>query len=313
MDTKENAGAGTEQQESGGGMFDNLPGTPQSGGETDTYSDSEPKAQEPKAQDKKGKDSAEETADTEEGTEKGEKEEGEDTSSEARAEAKPIVISGRTFKDVGELTKAYENSSREGLKLSKVSKELETEIASLKAKLYEMEEKADSKFPDEMSEEQLELLPSYKQTEYLLKKKEWEQAKAARDAERGKHKEMLGKEATRVKQAQEENSREMEADAAKYPGFKDLEATRNMVLEETPALARLPEAPYIAWLIAKGLEAVNSKSTSEEQTGKAKQEAKAKATASAGTAKAPAAKESGSDSPDDDSEIVKAYRRRTGF
>lgn len=175
---------------------------------------------------------------------------------------KPFEVDGRTFTTRDELITAYKNSSAEGIRLDRLTKNYQHEVSELTKKLLELEEKQGAlPFPGllsldpEQEAAQLEMLPNHKQTEYILNKKDWEKQQTVLKEQREQRKAQLVTSDTGVKEAIETSEKEMTSQTDKYPGFEKLKPTMAKIIELTPSIANRPETPYLSFWIAYGLDA----------------------------------------------------------
>lgn len=225
----------------------------------------------------------------------------------------PIEVEGRKYKDVNELVTAHVQSSNEGRRLARLAEEKDAMLQELQAKVLELEGKElEQKFPGEMSEDQLELLPQHKQTEYIIAKNRWadQQATLKTQREQGlkKHEEYQ----KNLKETIDNNDREMASHQDEFPGYKDLKPTMDKIRELTPCLSNRPETPYLTFWIAYGLNAFNKAKATAGKTQQVNDAAKnaslstVRQAGGEGKGKAPGKADAG------ESSIVKAWRDRNG-
>jgi hypothetical protein len=231
----------------------------------------------------------------------------------------PFEIDGRTFASKAELVTAYKNSSTEGVRLSKLTKEYELKLAEREAKLLEMEAKQfDAPFPGALSadaeqeEAQLAMMPQHRQTEYILAKREWAQKQAQAKQEHAQRLQQSTEQQKHIKEVIEQSTKEMEGKPEEYPNFKELTPTMQKIVELSPALANRPETPYLSFWIAYGLNAYNKERALKTETEKAAATTKEKAKSAqtqlgkSGNGKTTTA------TPGNSSPIVSAWRDRNG-
>lgn len=308
------------------GIFDGLPATPQAGKASDTtttqkagqenkdgatndgngdISDNDTKAGE-----QTGGNDPDNNSDTDENNSQND---GEDTENNPGNEEKPIIVNGRNFANIDELATAYSNSSAEGIRLASAEKYLKSEIDALKKQIIEYEDKSDSeKFPGEMTDEQLAELQPFQVQKYFYEKDKWEKEHTTRVEARKAYREQLKKQDEEIKLAAIQNESAMEADVKKYPRFSELKPLMGEIVKMTPHIGNRADTPYLSYIIAVGLDALNAqrlgKVKSEESLKKAKKEAENASTATAkpGNAGKPANQ---TKAPSD---IVSAYKARMG-
>lgn len=179
-------------------------------------------------------------------------------------------INGRTFASKDELVTAYKNSSSEGIRLAKANEEAQHKMNEMSARLLEMEEaQTSAPFPELLSadkaqeEAQLEMLPQHKQTEYILKKREWEQKQVGLKEANAQARKQVEESSKHVKDLIARNDQDMAGKPAEFPGYKDLKPTMDKIVELTPALANRPETPYLSFWIAYGLNAFNKENATK--------------------------------------------------
>jgi hypothetical protein len=135
-------------------------------------------------------------------------------------------------------------------------------MTELNKKLLELEDKmGEAPFPGLLSADkeqeaaQLEMLPTHKQTEYILAKRDWEQKQAGLKTEREQRKAQLTESEKHMQEVIAESEKGMIAEPARYPGYESLKPTMAKIIELTPSIANRPETPYLSFWIAYGLNA----------------------------------------------------------
>ena len=228
-------------------------------------------------------------------------------------------INGRTFASKDELVTAYKNSSSEGVRLAKANEEAQHKMNEMSAKLLELQEaQTSAPFPGLLStdpaqeEAQLEMLPQYKQTEYLLNKREWEQKQNGLKEANAQTRKQIEESNKHVKELIARNDQDMAGKPAEFPGYKELKPTMDKIVELTPVLANRPETPYLSFWIAYGLNAFNKEGATKTVAEKTAAETKVKVASAqtqigkGGTGKPVNATASG------ESSIVSAWKDRNG-
>lgn len=229
-------------------------------------------------------------------------------------------VDGRTFTSRDELVTAYRNSSSEGIRLAKLTKEFENKLAEREAMILELEAKqVEQPFPGLLStdkdqeEAQLSMLPQHKQTEYILAKREWEKEQATKKADFTQKQQQVEATKQHIKEIIEQNSEDMASKPQEYPMFKELGPTMQKVVALTPSIANRPETPYLSYWIAYGLSAFNKEKAQKTETQKATEAAKTTAkSAQAQIGKSGIGKQSASSTSGTTSSIAQAYRQRNG-
>jgi len=198
-----------------------------------------------------------------------------------------VTIKGREFTGK-DLVKAYESSSDEGLRLSKVNKQLQETVAQLEKQYLELQTKFEETPPFKiLTEDEIAELPVPKQVEYLTQKQKWESDKTSR-------KEELAKLQTKEQQMQEQTksyviarSQHMSETPDKWPEYSGLVPIMEQIIEVAPFLTGYRETPDILYYTALGLKAYREQVEKKVLESKSKQEAsaqaKAQATATSGT------------------------------
>lgn len=285
---KVEASGGTQQGSVG--MFDGLPGAAEATRDAETVETENPESTSPDS-------TAQDTTQTQQETTEVEPTEEEETQ-ELDENGQPIdkkqpdvkqesfEINGRTFASKDELITAYKHSSNEGLRLAKQHDEDQHRINELNARLLELEDaQAMAPFPELLSadkaqeEAQLEMLPQHKQTEYILKKREWEQKQQGiKEANAQKRKQLEATKA-QIKDIIAKNDAEMASKADEFPMYKELKTTMSKIVELSPVLANRPETPYLSYWIAYGLNAYNKEVAQKAEAKKAVTVTKDKAAA----------------------------------
>lgn len=301
----------THESQATTGVFDGLSAAPQAekdarvedakSPEKETPEETKPPEPEPEA---KGN---EETLE-----EKPPEPEGDEKPPEESPTTEPIVIRGRSFAAESDVHTAYEQSSDEGVRLHNLDVANQHMIQQLQTALVTAEDKiADLPYPELLNDDALDALSPAKQTEYLLKKGKWEDARDTRKTERetlrNGHKEY--QENLKVQMDAQDSA--MSRDAKEYPSYDNLKSQREDVLKKSPFLADRLEGNYIAYWVSYGIDAKAKLEASKAKTEESK--AKAKATAEAAASQSRGGKPSTvtTGKAEGESDIVKAYNSRT--
>lgn len=265
-----------------------------------------PKAAQPPATDQGGQPAGKAPENAAGETDYGEKREPETEIPEEKAppeENEPpqevMAANGRKYKVV-ELVKAFDESSREGIRLAQVVKTKDFALNDVSEQLAEANKTILSMqgyigagaYPQAKTKEEIEAMDEEQKQNYYADKREWTKKVDEFKRKMQTAKEETEKAAAELKTAQERTMVKMESDQSAFPGFKELKPDISKVMENTPALARLPEGPFIAYYVCMGDAYVtflaNARNRTDESRRRAADEAAAAAAAAGGTS-APAA------------------------
>ena len=189
-----------------------------------------------------------------------------------------IEIKGRKF-TIPELTKAYENSSLEGMRLYQETQQLKSKLKSqqniiseLQTKLDEIDINSENPPFKILSKEELLELSEDDRIDYKIKLREWEkekELKKQRIEEFKKNKEM---EIENLKKVIIQKDYEMANDENNYPNYSKLRPTMESILDKMPYLAGKEETPELLYYLAVGLNYIHSKKEgnkiNKEETGR---------------------------------------------
>jgi hypothetical protein len=211
----------------------------------------------------------EETADDSETTEeaKTDLEDGKPETESEEATSFFKAENGREYKDVEELGTAFENSSKEAIRLNTENKEtkqnyksaLDTVDEQNKTIMALQDHISESGYPDNKTSEEIEAMSEEDRYAYYREKSDWK-----KEAEGLKEKIKHAKEDNEaynkdISQQITANDTKMAANEDLYPGYTELKDVREYILEKSPFLANRPEMPYITYVLAEGLTSLKAK------------------------------------------------------
>ena len=203
-------------------------------------------------------------------------------------EQPPIVfkttIRGREYTGE-ELSKAFEHSSAEGIRLDQTVRQAQQELAAERAARAELEEKANETPPFKMlTKSEMKELDPVDLAEYISKRDKWETQKETRKESLTKAKAAHEAETKAVKDHIYARSEHMMTNAAEYPGYKALMPVMDQILDRAPHMAGRRETPDLLYFAALGLQKYREGKVSKDAEQKAKDEAAAQAAAQAAAA-----------------------------
>ena len=181
--------------------------------------------------------------------------------------------------------KAHEQSSGEGLRLSRELKQMTALNTTREAKLAELQAKVDETPPFKiLSKEELDQLGTAEQVDYSIKKHAWE-----RDKVTNKEKaEALQADAQKAQEADlsfiYDRSSHMANNPKDWPDYNTLVPTMETILDRAPFMGGNRASPEILYFCARGLQA--HREAKAQTTLKAQADADAAATAAAQAAAA---------------------------
>ncbi len=220
------------------------------------------------------------------------------------------TIRGREYTGE-ELSKAFEHSSAEGIRLDQTVRQVQQELAAERAARAELEEKANETPPFKMlTKSEMKELDPVDLAEYISKRDKWETQKETRKESLTKAKAAHEAETKAVKDHIYARSEHMMNDAVNFPGYKDLMPVMEQILDRMPNLAGRRETPDLLYYAALGLQKYREGKVSKDAEQKAKDEAAAQAAAQAaavGSGNPPAPV--GSTQPQDD-DSDEAFNKR---
>lgn len=203
--------------------------------------------------------------------------------------AEPKKLLAGRYEKVEDLEKGYEESSKEGLRLSKVAKTLKVQLAEREAELEaakaDLEAARTAPAFVDLTDEQLAELSAKdpaKALRYVQEKAKRDiEAKQAKKEQEAKRKEQ---EAERRKVAEyvERRYDELASDSKKYPDFDALKPVMGEIMDKTEdAFAGQPWAPDITYLAALGLRSLRAHQKGLTDKAKSEEAARKKAEADA--------------------------------
>jgi len=203
-------------------------------------------------------------------------------------ETPPVVfkttIRGREYTG-DELSKAFEHSSAEGIRLDQTVKQIQQELSAERAARAELEEKANETPPFKiLTKSEMKELDPVDLAEYISKRDKWETQKETRKESLTKAKAAHEAETKAVKDHIYARSEMMMNDAVNFPGYKDLMPVMEQILDRAPHMAGRRETPDLLYFAALGLQKYREGKVSKDAEQKAKDEAAAQAAAQAAAA-----------------------------
>lgn len=200
----------------------------------------------------------------------------------------PVVfkttIRGREYTG-DELSKAFEHSSAEGIRLDQTVRQVQQELAAERAARAELEEKANETPPFKiLTKSEMKELDTVDLAEYISKRDKWETQKDTRKETLTRAKAVHEAETKAVKEHIYARSEHMMNDAVNFPGYKDLMPVMEQILDRAPHMAGRRETPDLLYFAALGLQKYREGKVSKDAEQKAKDEAAAQAAAQAAAA-----------------------------
>lgn len=220
------------------------------------------------------------------------------------------TIRGREYTG-DELSKAFEHSSAEGIRLDQTVRQVQQELAAERAARAELEEKANETPPFKiLTKSEMKELDPVDLAEYISKRDKWETQKETRKDSLTKAKAAHEAETKAVKDHIYARSEHMMTNAAEYPGYKALMPVMEQILDRMPNLAGRRETPDLLYYAALGLQKYREGKVSKDAEQKAKDEAAAQAAAQAAAVGSgnPPAPVGSTQTQDDDSD--EAFNKR---
>ena len=203
-------------------------------------------------------------------------------------EQPPVVfkstVRGREYTGE-ELTKAFESSSAEGIRLNQIVKQAQQELAAERVARAELEDKANETPPFKLlTKSEMKELDTVDLAEYISKRDKWETQKETRKEALTKAQAAHKAETEAVKEHIYARSEHMMTNAADFPGYKDLMPVMEQILDRAPHMAGRRETPDLLYFAALGLQKYREGRASKDAEQKAKDEVAAQAAAQAAAA-----------------------------